>query len=164
MESFWSVFSHIWAEYGEILLISPNSVQMQENTDQSNSEYGHFLGSDLLSVKRSIQIKLFIKLVQKQEEIVANRNINFMSLATKVSCMNREKCKLWRMTAKMDCVYFQFQSNQFNWLWFPYGWDIALKVGLLFALKNSWLYLLQWKSFKNAEKCFLIHLKNSFLS
>ena len=36
-EFFWSV------SYGEILRISPNSVQMRENTDQKNSEYGQFL-------------------------------------------------------------------------------------------------------------------------
>ena len=39
---FWSTFSPILAEYGEILLISPYSFQMQENKDQNNSEYGHF--------------------------------------------------------------------------------------------------------------------------
>ena len=44
-EFFLSVFSHIRTEYGEILLISPYSVQMQENTDQKNSKYGHFLRS-----------------------------------------------------------------------------------------------------------------------
>ena len=40
---FWSVFSRIWTEYGEIL---PYSVQMRENKDQKNSEYGHFSCSD----------------------------------------------------------------------------------------------------------------------
>ena len=30
------------AEYGEIVRISPYSVEMRENTDQKNSEYGHF--------------------------------------------------------------------------------------------------------------------------
>ena len=44
-ELFWSVFSRIRTEYGEILRISPYSVQMRENTDQNNSEYGHFLRS-----------------------------------------------------------------------------------------------------------------------
>ena len=42
-ELFWSAFSRIRTEYGEILLISPYSVQMLENADQNNSEYGHFL-------------------------------------------------------------------------------------------------------------------------
>ena len=39
---FWSVFSRIRDEYGEIWSISPYSVQMQENTDQKNSEYRYF--------------------------------------------------------------------------------------------------------------------------
>ena len=44
-ELFWSAFSRIWTKYGDILRISPNSVQMRENTDQGNSEYEHFLRS-----------------------------------------------------------------------------------------------------------------------
>ena len=41
-ELFWSAFSRIWSEYGERLCISSYSVQMRENEDQNNSEYGHF--------------------------------------------------------------------------------------------------------------------------
>ena len=41
-ELFWSAFSRIQTEHGEILRISPYSVQIQENADQNNSEYGHF--------------------------------------------------------------------------------------------------------------------------
>ena len=44
-ELFWSVFSRIRTEYGEIRSISPYSVRMWENADQNNSEYGHFLRS-----------------------------------------------------------------------------------------------------------------------
>ena len=44
-ELFWSVFSLIRTEYGEILLVSPYSIQMRENTDQNNFEYGHFFCS-----------------------------------------------------------------------------------------------------------------------
>ena len=39
---FWSVFSLIRIEYGEILSISPYLVRMWENEDQKNSEYSHF--------------------------------------------------------------------------------------------------------------------------
>ena len=39
-ELFWSVFSRIWIEYVKIQIISPYSVQMWQNTDQNNSEYG----------------------------------------------------------------------------------------------------------------------------
>ena len=41
-ESFWSVFSGIRSGYGEILRISPYSVQMRANTKRKNSEYRHF--------------------------------------------------------------------------------------------------------------------------
>ena len=52
-ELFWSVFSRIRTEYGEIL-------RMRENTDQNNSEYGHFLRSD--------SVKSFILACQSCEE------------------------------------------------------------------------------------------------
>ena len=45
---FWSVFSRIRTEYGQILRIFPYSDRMRENTDQNNSEYGHFLRSVLV--------------------------------------------------------------------------------------------------------------------
>ena len=38
----WSVFSRIRTEYEKIQSISLYSVRMLENTDQKNSEYGHF--------------------------------------------------------------------------------------------------------------------------
>ena len=41
-----SAFSNIRSNNKEILRISQYSVQMQENTDQKNSEYGHFLRSE----------------------------------------------------------------------------------------------------------------------
>ena len=37
------MFSRILTEYGEILRICPYSVQMRENMNQNNPEYGHFL-------------------------------------------------------------------------------------------------------------------------
>ena len=36
---FWSVFSRIQTDYGEILRISPNSVQMRENRNQKKTPY-----------------------------------------------------------------------------------------------------------------------------
>ena len=47
-ELLWSVFSRIRSEYREILRISSYSVWMRENTDQSNSEYGHFSRSNMI--------------------------------------------------------------------------------------------------------------------
>ena len=45
-ELFWSAFSHLRTEYGEIRSIFKNSVQMRENADQNNSEYEHFPSSE----------------------------------------------------------------------------------------------------------------------
>ena len=42
---FWSIFSRIWTEYGEIRIIFLYSNRMREDTDQNNSEYGNFLRS-----------------------------------------------------------------------------------------------------------------------
>ena len=41
-ELFWFVFSRIRTEYGYIRCISPYSVQMWENADQNQSEYGPY--------------------------------------------------------------------------------------------------------------------------
>ena len=49
-EFFWSIFSRTWTEYGEIQSISPYPVQMWENTDQKNSEYGDFSHSVCITV------------------------------------------------------------------------------------------------------------------
>ena len=38
-EYIWSAFSRIETEYGEILSISPYSLQMRENADQKKSKY-----------------------------------------------------------------------------------------------------------------------------
>ena len=46
-ELFWPAFSRFRTEYGEILCISPYLVRMRENADQNNSDYGHFLRSDI---------------------------------------------------------------------------------------------------------------------
>ena len=41
-ELFWSAFSPVWTEYGEIRSISAYFVRMRKNTDENHSEYGHF--------------------------------------------------------------------------------------------------------------------------
>ena len=47
----WSVFSRIRNEYGQIIRISPYSVQIWENADQNNSRYGHFSRSHHTGIK-----------------------------------------------------------------------------------------------------------------
>ena len=60
-ELFWSTFSRIQTEYGEILRISLNSVQMRENADQNNSEYENFLCGAGHWICNLIFINLFVK-------------------------------------------------------------------------------------------------------
>ena len=48
---FWSAFSRIWTEYGEIWSISPHSVRMRENAHQKNPEYVYF--------SRSVYVYIF---------------------------------------------------------------------------------------------------------
>ena len=48
-ELFWSAFSRIWTEHGEILRIFPYAAWMRENADQNNSEYVHFSRSEKLN-------------------------------------------------------------------------------------------------------------------
>ena len=45
-EKFWSVFPHVWTEYGDSRSKYRYSVQMRENPDQKNSVFGHFLRSE----------------------------------------------------------------------------------------------------------------------
>ena len=59
---FWSVFSRILTEYGEILRISACSVRMQENTDQKNYVFGHISHS---ATFHKIEIWLLVVLVMK---------------------------------------------------------------------------------------------------
>ena len=40
---FWSVFSQIRREYGDLHWKSPDLVRMRESADQKNSEYGSFM-------------------------------------------------------------------------------------------------------------------------
>ena len=44
--SYFPAFGLNMERYGEIRTIFPYSVRMWENTDQKNSEYGHFLRSE----------------------------------------------------------------------------------------------------------------------
>ena len=58
-ECFWPISFLIRTEYEKIRNISPYSVWIQENTDQKNSEYGHFLRSEshqgLIKIKMALQ-------------------------------------------------------------------------------------------------------------
>ena len=48
---FWSVFTYIWTEYGDLLRKSPCSVQMQKIRSRKNSVFGHFSRSSCIQNK-----------------------------------------------------------------------------------------------------------------
>ena len=56
-ELFWSRFSRLRTEYGEIRSISPYSVQMREIGDQNNSEYGYY--TDTIRILYGYYTKLY---------------------------------------------------------------------------------------------------------
>ena len=58
---FWSAFSRIRTEYGEIFRTSPYSVQMQEN--KKNNEYGHFLLRHFLRFTLSKRGQIFSQML-----------------------------------------------------------------------------------------------------
>ena len=80
LKFFWSVFSRIQAEYGEMRNISPYSVQMRENTNQKNSEYGHF----------SCSVFFFFKMVSMEMESLAvwtkRKHFAFYYPQNKIGC------------------------------------------------------------------------------
>ena len=58
-EFFWSVFSSIRTEFGDLQSKSPYSVRIPENTDQINSEYGYFFAVIDLS-KHELKSQTFL--------------------------------------------------------------------------------------------------------
>ena len=70
-ELFWSTFSLIWTEYGETRSNSPYSVQMRENTDQNNSEYGH--------IPRSVCVKCLENTSCRSKFKIESNNLVFLT-------------------------------------------------------------------------------------
>ena len=87
-ELFWSVFSHIRTEYGEILRISPYSVRMRQNMDQNNSEYGHSLCSDVVADKQIQNLCGEIANLSENVQCLMNANERLDS-----EVMVEKKCK-----------------------------------------------------------------------
>ena len=62
-EFIWSVFSRIHSQYGEILCISPYSLQKGENTDHKKSEYKHFKTNTLQKVLKVLVVLLILMMI-----------------------------------------------------------------------------------------------------
>ena len=79
-ELFWSIFSSIRTEYGEIQSISPYSARKWENADQNISEYGHFSHSaSLLLLKQvsNLSCTVFCSCFRIKRDVL--KNLEFYS-------------------------------------------------------------------------------------
>ena len=120
-ELFWSAFSWIRTEYGKIRIISPYWVQMRENTDHNNSEYGHF--------SRSLTFLCFR---------MANKN--FAYYYKDLNC--------WSGTLKSWNVHFHLALDWNNVAW-PIWWlkqwikPSKLNESIIAITNTSYVYLLR---------------------
>ena len=61
---FWSAFSCIRTEYGDLLRKSSYSVRIQENTDQKDYAFGHFTQRELFQIFRALLMLYVTKYFQ----------------------------------------------------------------------------------------------------
>ena len=106
LELFWSVFCRIWTEYGEIQSISPYSVQMRENADQNNSEYGHFLRSGQICITCIfvIMLRSCNKIPFGRWEVVAKNNRHISQRKKMVHCFQKNS---WEFPLQSQSKSFQ---------------------------------------------------------
>ena len=76
-EFFWSVFSRIRTEYGDLRSKSPYSFRMRETTNQKNSKYRHFLRNDY---KTLYPLEKARKLICNLKIMTSTKIINFQKL------------------------------------------------------------------------------------
>ena len=77
---FRSVFSRIRTESREILRISPYSIWMRGNTDQNNSEYGHFLcsGSPFFFSDNVLLNEMNLPVYDRNHKVCSTFSFNFV--------------------------------------------------------------------------------------
>ena len=116
LEFFWSVFLHIWIEHGEIQSIPNYSVQMWENADPKNSQYGHFLQRArnfgyyqkmISSYQDSVTQNPYLGYVYKKHCLVKFPKILRKTLLEAVSL------ELYRDTCRYRCL----QQNFLKFFW-----------------------------------------------
>ena len=80
----------IRTEYWEIRSISPDSVQMRENTDRENSEYGPFSRSGVFkTLCQTFKMELFVKKSDLQTIIFTKSFILDVWLGSKDACVEQ---------------------------------------------------------------------------
>ena len=128
--SFWSVFSRIRTEYGEILRISPYSVRMRENTDQKKLRIWT-LFTQSIHINRGV--------VYRKKD---NLNWDWDCTAQQKMSTRRYRSRLQITERKRHdhfVVYFQEFTGKKNLL------ILSTHEGMLVVIKDdrkSWLYKL----------------------
>ena len=98
---FWSVFSRIWTEYGEMLRISPYSVWMWENTDQKKLRIWTHLTQCIISVSIKKILSGFYLLFQSLLEFTIN--FSYYSGLMKFYITRNSNNTVWIETAHSYC-------------------------------------------------------------
>ena len=81
---FWSVFSCIWTEYGEIRSISPYSVRMWENTDQKKLRILTLFTQWWFRRLHSWQVKMMMKMMMRMMmKMMVKMNLKMISFSKK---------------------------------------------------------------------------------
>ena len=129
----WSVFSCIRTLYGEILRISKYSVQMQENTDQKNSDSGHFYTQCcvFITLKRSLNFKKTSKL----RTLSLRKNFPYI---TELWCVLISKLEIW-LESRLTCRWTPPKNTLFNPK-FPFSWLLNTGAKPHF-FKTTWLII-----------------------
>ena len=99
---FWSVYSRIRTEYWGIRSISPYLVQMWKNTDQKNSDDGHFSRSAALKFRAN-----FLKNLQKI--------VKFYNIFCAIAWYNLTLHKIQKFHLISWCENAQFLHQKIRW-------------------------------------------------
>ena len=114
-EFFWSVFSRIRTEYGEIRSASPYPDQMRENTDQKNSEYGYYSYSMSYHKFPKAKASFHFEGIADIEILFRNKHLTFspfnvelyLATAKTFDIMNHFNTKLTRTQKSKGITYSQ---------------------------------------------------------
>ena len=99
LKLFWSIFSCIWAKFGEILGISSYSVQIRENTDQKNSKYGHALRSGGPYLRREQFTQIITHVIINWKVVIKD------SVTQELKQNNTNKYKQYKQNYACFCRY-----------------------------------------------------------
>ena len=164
-EFFWSVFPHIRTEYGEIQSISPYSIRMRENTDQKNSEYGHYSRSGSISIKLKLGLEIIFDLEQcilrkKRPFNMTHSLVNLLccGLAALLTTTGKFLWEMSNVRIEISTSLSKIWGSSLSKTWYPATFT---KKICLFKLQFNQTYQNMFKGYYNLTKL-LKETRNSF--